>query len=153
MLTRIFPPGKRLRRLVIAGGACAIVLSIALIGVQALSAATPVSLPTISNSVLSTAGITLVTPNAGTTYPVSQADASAAALSAFRGGTVVDSRLVHLMVPSRHPSIDAVCWAVSTTGNTPPSLGPPRPAPLPQANYLVVFINATTGAVDFWIAN
>lgn len=153
MLRRLSAIGERRRATVLVA---VVVMSVAAVGtffgVQKLSAEAPLTLPTLSGQDLDAFGITLSQPPAGN-FPVSREDAIAAAQLAFPGGQVVDVRVVHTVNSHRRPVVDAVCWAVSSVGNTPPSFGPrgaPRP---PSAKYLVVFVDATTGAVRDAVAH
>jgi hypothetical protein len=105
-----------------------------------------VELPSISNQILNFAGITLTAPPQAN-YAIAADAAIATALREFRGGTVVDTRLVGYANAQRNPPLQAVCWAVSLTGVSPPFTGPrgvPEPAP---GKYTVVFVDAATGAV------
>lgn len=126
----------------------------AFLGVKHLSAdvPVPVGLPTISSQVFAVAGMTLTSPSPGT-YPIDRGEAVLTASASFRGGAVVDARLVHLVNSYRRPVVVADCWAVSFVGNTPPSIGPHGATPLPQAKYLVVFVDASKGNVVDALAN
>ena len=109
-------------------------------------------LGSVSSAALAIAGIRLQPPTSSAV--VSQEAAERAAVRAMPGTTVRETVLADLSDTHTVPAIDTLAWAVSLTvppGSRPPSAGPPPRHPgmkpsYPVVFYLVVFIDARTGA-------
>ncbi len=108
-------------------------------------------LKTVSATALAQAGIRLQPPTSSAV--VSQAAAQQAALRASPAGpasAVREAVLADFSDTNHVPPIHALAWAVSLTippGFRAPSAGPPPGDPALKApSYLVVFIDASTGA-------
>lgn len=123
---------------------------LAAFGATFAAAATPSPGPTLSSASgadLMQDGIQLQNPTS--TATVSQAAAQQTALQAFLGSSVRDTALANFSDTHHVPAINALAWAVSLTfpsGINPTSEGPPPGHPGLKLSYLVVFIDATTGA-------
>jgi hypothetical protein len=93
------------------------------------------------------AGIRLLPPTSSAV--VSQEAAEQAAVRAMRGRTVREAVLADFSDTHAVPAIDTLAWAVSLTvppSSRPPSAGPPPGHRGMEPSYLVVFIDARTGA-------
>ena len=107
-------------------------------------------LKTVSATALAQAGIRLQPPTSSAV--VSQAAAQQAALSASPAGpasAVREAVLADLNDTNNVPPIHTLAWAVSLTmppGFRAPSAGPPGNPPPKAPSFLVVFIDASTGA-------
>jgi len=81
---------------------------------------------------------------ASTTAAVSQDQAAKLAHDHFPG-TVQETQLVHLQIPSS--GVDTLAWVVSIPDYEPiadPSAGTPQPTPPPNSMFFLVFVDATT---------
>lgn len=116
------------------------------------SSSPPPMLSTVSATVLAQAGIQLQEPTS--TAAISQSAAEQAALQQMPGSTVREAVLTDFSDAHAVPSISTLAWAISLTpppGFRAPSQGPaPGPATgnpaLNPASYMVIFIDAKTGA-------
>src|SRR6266700_6145446 len=104
-------------------------------------------LRSVSSAALADAGIRLQPPTSSAV--VSQEAAERAAVHAMPGRTVRETVLADFSDTHTVPAINTLAWAVSLTvppGSWPPSAGPPPGHPGMEPSYLVVFIDARTGA-------
>jgi hypothetical protein len=104
-------------------------------------------LSSVSATALAKAGIQLQAPTSAAV--VSQAAAERTAVLANPGSAVSETILADFSNTHSVPAINALAWAVSLTfpsGRRAASAGPhPGHRPM-EPSYLVVFIDATTGA-------
>ena len=104
-------------------------------------------LSSVSSAALADAGIRLQPPTSSAV--MSQEAAERAAVRAMPGRTVRETMLADFSDTHTVPAISTLAWAVSLTvppGSRPPSAGPPPGHPGMAPSYLVVFIDARTGA-------
>lgn len=104
-------------------------------------------LRSVSSAALADAGIRLQPPTGSAV--VSQEAAERAAVRAMPGRTVRETVLADFSDTHAVPAISMLAWAVSLTvppGSRPPSAGPPPGHPGMEPSYLVVFVDARTGA-------
>lgn len=104
-------------------------------------------LSSVSSAALADAGIRLQPPTSSAA--VSQEAAERAAVRAMPGRTVRETVLADFSDIHTVPAINTLAWAVSLRvppGSRPPSVGPPPGHPGMEPSYLVVFIDARTGA-------
>lgn len=132
--------------LVTVGGMAAL----AAFGATLAAAATPSPQPVLNSASaadLAQDGIQLLNPTS--TATVSQAAAQQTAMQAFLGSSVRETVLANFSDTHHVPAINALAWAVSLSfpsGINPTSEGPPPGHPGLKMSYLVVYIDATTGA-------
>jgi hypothetical protein len=118
----------------------------------ALAARSPAgpSLSAVSAQTLAAGGITLSNPTVSAT--VNKAAAVGVAQNQFPGAQVREAVLAQVRDDHQAPPLDRLCWIVSLV---PPagvgSVGPSGNTSSP-ASYLLVFIDARTGAFVFGIA-
>ena len=104
-------------------------------------------LSSVSSAALADAGIRLRPPMSSAV--VGQEAAERAAVRAMPGRTVCETVLADFSDTHAVPAISTLAWAVSLTvprGSRPPSAGPPPGHRGMEPSYLVVFIDARTGA-------
>lgn len=104
-------------------------------------------LSSVSSVALADVGIRLQPPTSSAV--VSQEAAERAAVRAMPGTTARETVLADFSDTRTVPVISTLAWAVSLTvppGSRPPSAGPPPGHPGMEPSYLVVFIDARTGA-------
>jgi hypothetical protein len=104
-------------------------------------------LSSVSSAALAHAGIRLQPPTSSAV--VSQEAAERAAVRAMPGRTVRETVLADFSDTHAVPAINTLAWAVSLTvlpGSRPPWAGPFPGSPGMEPSYLVVFIDARTGA-------
>jgi hypothetical protein len=104
-------------------------------------------LSSVSSTALAHTGIRLQPPTSSAV--VSQEEAERAAMRKMPGRTVRETVLADLSDTHAVPAINTLAWAVSLTvppGSRAPSAGPPPGHPGMEPSYLVVFIDARTGA-------
>lgn len=104
-------------------------------------------LSSVSSAALADAGIRLQPP--ASSAVVSQEAAERAAVRAMPGRTVRETVLADFSDTHAVPAISTLAWAVSLTvppGSRPSSAGPPPGHRGMEPSYLVVFIDARTGA-------
>jgi hypothetical protein len=138
---------------VIAASAVACILLVlggGLFTVRASGSSAGPSLDSVSAQTLAAGGITLSSPVASAA--VSKDAALQRAQSQFAGAQVREAVLAQVRDDHQVPVVDKLCWAVSLappagTGSTGPPGSTSRPA-----SYLVVFIDAQTGAFVFGTA-
>jgi hypothetical protein len=104
-------------------------------------------LSSVSSAALAHAGIRLQPPTSSAV--VSQEAAERAAVRAMPGRTVRETVLAEFSDIHAVPAINTLAWAVSLTvppGSRRPWAGPFPGSPGMEPSYLVVFIDARTGA-------
>jgi hypothetical protein len=104
-------------------------------------------LSSVSSAALAHAGIRLQPPTSSAV--VSHEAAERAAVRAMPGRTVRETVLADFSDTHTVPAISTLAWAVSLTvppGSRPPWAGPFPGSPGMEPSYLVVFIDARTGA-------
>lgn len=114
-----------------------------------VAASPPPFLSSVSAATLAANGVTL-NPTLSSAS-VSAAAAQHTAAVGFPGSQVRETVLAQVSDPTQRPTFDRLCWAVSLT--PPPgseSHGPPGSIHTPMT-YLVAFIDAQTGKLQFAI--
>lgn len=104
-------------------------------------------LNSVTSTALASSGIRLQPPTS--TAVVSQEAAERAAVRAMPGRTVHETVLADFSNTHAVPPINTLAWAISLTvppGSRMTSAGPPPGHPEIERTYLVVFIDARTGA-------
>jgi hypothetical protein len=122
-------------------------------GITAATSSAAPTLRTVTPQVLALNGVTLLAPNA--VAEIRQSAAETTALTLYAADRVLESVLAEVVRPGLS---DQLCWIVSLPPQFAPRAHPPipylgtrRPLP-PNPTYLLVFIDARTGA-PLWAAS
>ena len=127
---------------------CAAVVAVLVFSLGADATPPAPALKDVSLATLAQAGVHLQAPTSAA--KVSSDAAAKISMQAFPGSTVGEAVLADFSDTNRVPAIHALAWVVSLrtpTGFHAPSYGPPPgDQTLNAPSYLVVVIDATTGA-------
>lgn len=129
--------------------AALILVSVAAVHAQATATTSgTVALTTVSAATLAANGITLQAPQAGTSPAVSESSAAATASNAVYANSSVREQVLASLTDTTVPGMTSrMVWAVSVM---PPggihSVGGPAGSAQQAQSYMIVFVDATTGA-------